>query len=224
MGKGNQRRDWVALIEALGVFLMIMIYIWWLLLWRPWMWIVLLGVVIGTHVVRGEGPGRLGFGWAGFRVALRVVCPFALALCLVLLAMGALLGTLRPTTAGAAALSVAWYILWGLFQQYLLNGYLVNRLSAFPIKPGGRFVPAFAALLFSLAHLPNWFLMAVTLAGGYVCARVYLRYRNLYVLAIAHGMVGFCLYLAVPDSVSAHFLVGPRYLIDVYGTYPELLL
>jgi hypothetical protein len=37
-------------------------------------------------------------------------------------------------------------------------------------------------------------------------------------------MVGFCLYLAVPDSVSAHFLVGPRYLLDVYGTYPELLL
>jgi len=156
------------------------------------------------------------------RAAFTAVFSTALALCLVLLGIGALLGTLRQITVRAAVVGMASYILWGLFQQYLLNGYFVNRLAQFG---GARsFAPAFAAVLLSLAHLPNWFLMAVTLAGGYVCARIYLRYRNLYVLAIAHGMVAFCLYMMVPDSVSAHFLVGPRYLLDVYGLYPELLL
>jgi membrane protease YdiL (CAAX protease family) len=81
-----------------------------------------------------------------------------------------------------------------------------------------------AAGLFSLAHLPNWFLMPVTFIGGYVCVRVYLRYRSLYVLALAHGIVGFVLFLIVPDSVSAHFLIGPRYLLLMYESYPELLL
>ena len=50
------------------------------------------------------------------------------------------------------------------------------------------------------------------------------EYRSLYVLAFAHGLVGFFLLLVVPDSVSAHFLVGPRYLLHMYGWYPELLL
>jgi len=66
--------------------------------------------------------------------------------------------------------------------------------------------------------------MPVTLAGGFACTLVYRRHRSLYALALAHGIVGFSLLLVVPDSISAHFLVGPRYLLDRYGTYPELLL
>jgi membrane protease YdiL (CAAX protease family) len=104
------------------------------------------------------------------------------------------------------------YILWGLVQQYLLNGYLVNRLEQFGAARG--FAPGLAAALFCLAHSPNWFLMAVTLVGGYACARFYLRDRNLYVLAIAHGMVAFCLYRVTPEALGAHFLVGPRYFIS----------
>ena len=53
--------------------------------------------------------------------------------------------------------------------------------------------------------------MPITLAGGHFCARVYLKHRNLYVLGLAHGVVGFLLYLAVPDSVSRHLYVGPKW-------------
>jgi hypothetical protein len=66
-----------------------------------------------------------------------------------------------------------------------------------------------SAALFSGAHLPNFFLMAVTLLAGYICARNYMRYKNLYFLAIAHGTVGFLLFLVVPDSISHHLTVGP---------------
>jgi hypothetical protein len=222
MGERTQSRSWPPLLEALGVFLLIMGYIWWLLLSHAWTWIALLGLLIGTHVARREGPGQLGFGWTGFRAAFPVVLPAALALCLILLGVGAQFGTLRHLAARTVLVGVAWYILWGLCQQYLLNGYFLNRLEKFGGAPG--FAPVCAAVLFSLAHLPNWFLMAVTLAGGWVCARLFLRYRNLYVLAIAHGIVAFCIYLAVPDSVTGHLLVGPRYLIEVWGVYPEWLL
>ena len=66
--------------------------------------------------------------------------------------------------------------------------------------------------------------MGVTFVGGYLSAWVYLRYRSLYILGLAHGLLGFVLFLTVPDSISGHFLVGPRYLLDRYGTYPEQLL
>ncbi len=224
MGQEGRQRDWGALLEALAVFLLIMTYIWWLRLWHAWLWMPLLGGVILTHWVHRENPRRLGFAASSFREAFVPVFLYTAAICAALLALGTLLGTMREITAAQAAAGVLGYTGWGLFQQYLLNGYFVNRMAEFTRKPGGQFVPLFAAVLFSLAHLPNWFLMPVTLAGGYACARVYLRYRNLYVLAIAHGLVGFCLYNIVPDSVSAHFLVGPRYLLEMYGMYPEQLL
>jgi membrane protease YdiL (CAAX protease family) len=200
-----------------------MAYIWWLRQLHPWLGIPLLGCVVLTHWVHHESPRLLGFAAGSFREAFLPVLGYTMATCAALLTLGALLGTTRVTTAVQAASGVLGYIAWGLFQQYLLNGYFVNRLAEFSRKRG-QFAAVTAAALFSLAHLPNWFLMPVTLAGGYACARVYLRYRNLYVLAIAHGLVGFCLFNIVPDSVSAHFLVGPRYLLERYGIYPEQLL
>jgi membrane protease YdiL (CAAX protease family) len=218
------RRDWKALGEALGVFVLIMLYIWWVRLYYPWVAVAVLGLVIGTHFTHGESARWLGFGWKTFRAAFPAVMPWVAMISLVLLASGLAFGTVRKTTIKQALLSMLAYAVWGLFQQYLLNGYFVNRLAEFQGKPRGHWVPITAAALFSLAHAPNWFLMPVTFAGGYICARIYLRYRSLYVLALAHGIVGFFLFLVVPDSISAHFLVGPRYLIRMYETYPEVLL
>ncbi len=48
--------------------------------------------------------------------------------------------------------------------------------------------------------------------------------RSLFPLAAAHGIIGYALLVSVPDSVAAGFIVGPRYLLKVYGTYPEFLL
>ena len=66
-----------------------------------------------------------------------------------------------------------------------------------------------SAALFSGVHTPNWFLMLVCLVAGYVAAHVYRRDKNLYFLGLAHGAVGFLLFLVVPDSVSHHLNVGP---------------
>ncbi|MGE5645239.1 MAG: type II CAAX prenyl endopeptidase Rce1 family protein [Acidobacteriota bacterium] len=219
----RQDRDWKALGEALGVFSLIMLYIWFIRLYSPWIAAPVLGFVISTHFVHGEGARWLGFGWKNFRAAFRAVMPWVAGVSLALLGAGILFGTARPATLKQAGLGILGYVLWGMFQQYLLNGYFVNRFAEFEGKQTNTVALA-AAAVFALVHLPNWFLMAVTFAGGYICARVYLRYRSLYVLALAHGMVGFFLFFAVPDWISAHFLVGPRYVIQEYGTYPELLL
>lgn len=199
-----------ALVEALSMFALIMLYIWALREEHSWLWLVLLALVLSTHWVHGENPRELGFGLATFPAAARSVFPWVLLLAGAIWAGGALAGTLRDVDLEQTTLGVLGYSAWGLFQQYLLNGYFANRLAEYKGDSKGNFVPLVAALLFSLAHLPNWLLMGVTFAGGYACVRVYLRYRNLYMLAIAHGVVGFFLFLAVPDSISSHFRVGPR--------------
>ena len=220
----SNERDRTALVEASGVFVATMLYIWWLRLWHPWVIVTLLGFVVGTHFARHESVRRVGFGITEFRRAFPAVFPWIAGLALVIIAAGTLLGTARGLTPLQIAASILVYIAWGLFQQYILNGYFVNRLREYAPDKTKGWVALMAGLLFAVVHTPNWFLMLVTLIGGYVCARVYLRYRSLYLLAIAHGVIGFLLFLYVPDSINGHFLVGPRYLIDCCGIYPELLL
>jgi membrane protease YdiL (CAAX protease family) len=87
-----------------------------------------------------------------------------------------------------------------------LNGYFLNRLRA---VVSVRAASLFAAILFALAHAPNPFLMAVTLPLGWGATLLYRRSRNLYLLGIAHAVVGLLLFLVVPDSISRHLRVGP---------------
>lgn len=193
------------------VFGLIMIYIWWVRFLHPYSWVAILGVVIGSHVYHQETFAKLGFQCGGAR---RPFIKFSLplgALALSLLALGILFQSVRHLTWQGALLSFALYCTWGLFQQYLLNGYFVNRLDDCLAGRQHALVPILAAVFFSMAHLPNWFLMLVTLGGGYVCARIYLKYRNLYFLGVSHGVVGFLIYLVVPDTITHHLYVGPKW-------------
>lgn len=217
-------RRWGSLLEAAAVFAAVMLYIWRLRLFHPASILVVLGYVFGSHFAHGESARRLGFGWSGAGKAFPAVLAWAAAIAGTALVAGACSGTLRHVTLSHALAGVAAYAVWGLFQQYLLNGYFLNRLVEFSGRADSRFAPLGAALMFSAAHLPNWFLVGVTFAGGYAAARVYMKYRSLYPLAAAHGLIGYALLVAVPDSVAAGFIIGPRYLLNVYGIYPEFLL
>lgn len=215
-------RDRAALIEALSVFLLILLYIWKVRLFHPWRWLVMAAIVAASHAARREGARALGLGWREFRQALRPVGPWVLALAVCLAAGGALLETINPVVLRRTPGSLSLYLVWGILQQWLLNGYFLNRL----LQAGGgsRRAALWAALLFSAVHLPNWFLMTVTLAGGWVAARLYLRYRSLWLLGLSHGLIGFLLNLVTPDHISGRFLVGPRYVLHEFGIYPEALL
>ncbi len=68
-----------------------------------------------------------------------------------------------------------------------------------------------AAGLFSLAHLPNPVLTPVTLVWGIAACILFLRYRNIYTLGLAHGILGLCVAVIVPDSIQHHMRVGIGY-------------
>src|SRR5579863_1822335 len=191
--------NWRAGIEPGVAFAMIVLYIWWLRFHCPYAWVVILALMIASHLREREGFRQLGFRWNASATLWVVLGLIATSI----LAIGLICRTFRQVSWQGACLSVLLYCAWGLVQQYILNGYFVNRFSDF-LPHHTRAVPILAAVCFSLVHLPNWFLMIVTVAGGYVCARVYLQNRNLYFLGLEHGVTGFLIYLAVPDTISHH--------------------
>ena len=195
------------LVEPALMFALIMLYIWRLrAVHQPWAPAIFCLMLL-SHYRHGETAQDLGFRRANFRACFTIFSPALLFVSLVLLAAGILLGTMRGLDLERAVIGFVSYCGWGLFQQYVLNAYFVNRLLA------GSASPAQAATLgaacFSCAHTPNWFLMLVGFVAGYCTARVWIRYRNLWFLGLAHGAIGLLLYLVVPDSISHHLNVGP---------------
>jgi hypothetical protein len=197
----------VALAEPAAAAVYVFIYIWYLRRMHPLAWLPLAGFLLLSHVRRGEGPGRLGIN-GPWREPVRQLAPWLSGLVVGLLALGAGLGTIQRFPARRLAANLVLYLAWGLVQQYLLNGYFLNRLRAGLRE---RTATAAVALLFSGAHAPNPFLMGLTLAGGWVSVRIYLKWRNLLLLGGLHGLAGFLLHLVVPDRIARNFLVGPRY-------------
>jgi Type II CAAX prenyl endopeptidase Rce1-like len=198
------------IVEPAAAFLLIMLYIWRLRYTAPATWMVILALLILSHVVRGERAAGLGFRWNNFGECLEALGPALALLALLMLAGGMLFETIRRMSLDQGLLLVTGYCVWGLFQQYLLNGYLANRLRAVVAE---RRVPLMAAAAFSAAHLPNWFLMLVTFGLGYYSTKLYIKYRNVYVLGLAHGIIGSLLFVVVPDSVSHSLRVGPGFFV-----------
>lgn len=192
--------------EALLVFAIIMAYIWKLRFTHPLFWLPAVALILASHVARHERARALGFRAANFGNCVRRFGPAVIGLALLMLAAGLLLGTMRPIGFKQVMLSFALYLPWGLFQQYLLNGYFLKRFDVVLSQDAANIL---ASALFCVVHTPNWFLMLVTAAAGYGAIWVYRRYKNLYFLGLVHATIGVLLFVVVPDSVSHHLNVGP---------------
>jgi len=69
------------------------------------------------------------------------------------------------------------YFAWCLFQEFGLQSFFTNRLSAI-FKQPNRTAWA-SALVFGTFHIPNPVLIPVTFAGGYLLTRIFIKHRNL---------------------------------------------
>jgi membrane protease YdiL (CAAX protease family) len=137
------------------------------------------------------------------------ILPAALLLALASVFVAKQIGTLHPLYKGDLK-HVTGYVLWTLYQQFLLNDYFMPRLTR--LLPSENAAVVVAALLFALAHLPNLPLTAATLLWGAISCALFRRYHNLYALGLAQGLLGLCFAICVPDSISHHLRVGLGYL------------
>jgi hypothetical protein len=200
------RRD---LVELGVAYVLIMATIWTanpiqhVLYWVSFAWILI------TSWARHEGWTALGLGTTGLLPSLWIVGAALLSACVAAL-VALKTHTLHPLHGPTPLVEhIGGYVIWALMQQFILQSYFLLRLLR--LMPGKPAPVAMAALLFALAHLPNPILTPITLVWGVISSLLFLRYRNIYSLGIAHGILGLCLAVTVPNSLHHHMRVGLGY-------------
>jgi hypothetical protein len=206
----SRTRDLVELILGYGVIVGV--------IWTPEhlqrifspMILVLTLLVVLAGRSRGEEQNNqdLGLGWRGLIPSLWIL-PTALALAAVGMFVAAKIGTLHPLYKADFA-HVFGYVLWTIYQQFLLQDYFMERMLR--LVPSRAAAVTLAGTLFAAAHLPNLVLTAATLVWGIVSCALFRRYRNLWALGLAQGLLGLCFAICVPDALHHHLRVGLGYL------------
>ena len=171
------------------------------------------GLMFWSHRVRGESLREIGFRFDNFGKAARLlIVPMVLA-SLVLIGIGYFNGSIdffRWRGGGAVLGMPLLGILWGLVQQYALQGFINRRAQiAWGSGPGSVLI---VAVLFGSFHLPNPGLMIATFVGALVWATVYQRAPNLFALAISHGLMTWILISTLPSNLLHGLRVGYKFI------------
>lgn len=207
LSRGSGRRD---LLEIVVAYLLILGAIWSPHAEQHVLFWVGFGYIVGSSALRWDLLKRSGLGLRGFLPSVWIViAAVTLAAFAVLIARN--VGTYHPLYSPPPFLvHVSGYVIWSVLQEFILQGYVLLRLLRLGLSP--RWAVVVAALLFTCAHIPNPVLVPLTLVWGLMASTMFLRYRNLYTLGLAHGILGICIAVTVPNAIQHHMRVGLGYL------------
>jgi hypothetical protein len=91
-----------------------------------------------------------------------------------------------------ALLILALYPVWGFVQQFAVQALVAGNLARLGLpKPA---VIVLSAVLFGLAHLPDWPLVALCASVGVAWTWIFLRSPHLVPLALSHALLGTLAY------------------------------
>jgi membrane protease YdiL (CAAX protease family) len=169
---------------------------------------IVLVLTLVVVLVRRQSRDEQGLGRRGFVASLWIL-PAAIALASLSMLVAAKIGTLHTLYKGDFA-HISGYVLWTIYQQFLLQDYFMDRLLRLVSSEAAAVT--IAGILFAVAHLPNPVLTAATLVWGIVSCALFRKYRNLWALGLAQGLLGLCFAICVPDAWHHHLRVGLGYL------------
>ncbi len=197
-------------LELLIGYSLILATIWTPRPYQKWLWWLAAGWVATTSVLSFPGWEAVGFRRGGFVRSLWVV------IAAMMVSAGAVIVAIRMDTLRHPISTRTWimtfggYTVWSFAQQFLLQGYFLFRLLK--LLPRREWAALAAAGMFALAHLPNPILTPVTFLWGLVACFVFLRFRNVFPLAIAHALLGITVAITIPGPVVRNMRVGLGYL------------
>jgi uncharacterized protein len=87
--------------------------------------------------------------------------------------------------------TLALYPLWGLLQQLVFQGFVLENLRR--LGAGLLSIPL-AAAFYAVVHWPSPFMLWATGLAGLGFSLIYYRYRNILPIGVAHGVLGACLF------------------------------
>lgn len=204
----GRRRDLLEIGIAYGLILLV---IWTPRPWQQFLWILAAAFIVVVTWASSDDRKAMGLRAANLLRSSWVVA-VALGVAAVAFAVSARLHTLRlPAGPVQFVGPYVGYAIWSFGQQFLLQAVFLSRLLRLTRKP--ILAAITAAVIFSAAHLPNPILAPVTLLLGLAACLIFLRYRNLYSLALAHAIIGVTIATTVPGPVSHNMRVGLSYLV-----------
>ena len=200
-----------AILELALAYTLILLVIW---TPNPWQRIFYIAAVIALAAILAlsfQSPQALGLQFKNLGRSLWIAI-LALILAAVIILTAAHMHTLHAPHGASRFIARYWgYALWAFVQQILLQDVFLRRLLVLiPSKP--HMAALAAAVLFASAHLPNPILTPITLLWGFLSCLLFLRYRNIIPLAIAHAALGITLAITIPSPLIHNMRVGLSYL------------
>ena len=213
VAKRRLQRDWV---EIAAAYALIMSVIWTGRPLQRFLWVVAAAGVVFIVWRSFDGWKAMGFTVTNFNRALWIVGA-AIVLAVVAVAVAARMHTLHLPPGGPITFIAAYiaYAIWSGVQQFLLQGFFLLRFLR--VMRSATVAAFAAAALFGAAHLPNPILTPITLIWGVAACLLFLRYRNIYPLMIAHAILGITVAITIPGPVDHNMRVGLSYL--TYNPY-----
>jgi hypothetical protein len=206
----SKRRDLIELTVAYGLILVV---IWTPRPWQKYFWMLAVASIAIITCISFDGLKAMGLRRENFFRSLWIVGA-ALAASALAVTLAMRLHTLQVQPSLLAYVRTYWgYAIWTFVQEFLLQCFFLSRLRR--LLPNAQVAALAAATIFALAHLPSPILTTVTLFWGFAACLLFLRYRNLYTLAMAHAILGITVAITIPGPVDRNMRVGLGYL--TYG-------
>jgi membrane protease YdiL (CAAX protease family) len=169
---------------------------------------VLIAAVLGSVLcfsLRRHSPKELGLVWPE-RSGTAGILGIGSLVAAAIPAGAILMGHPVPANPDWPEFQNIWpYVIWAISQQFLLQSFFYLRLESLL---GARAAVAANTLLFTLAHLPNLPLTAMTFVGALFFTEMFRRYRSIYPLGIVHALLGIAIAYSFQDSLMHHMRVG----------------
>jgi hypothetical protein len=165
------------------------------------------GVVLAATLVNAGRSREWGLSPKAFLRATRSAALFTVPAVLIVLGAGLALGTLHDRPAFLE--NLAGLIPWGVAQQWVLQTVVLREARGLTLR---HVAVVIAAVLFSLVHMPNVFLMGMTFIGALGWCRIYSRHPNILPLGVSHAVATLAMLYAFDDEVTGRLRIGRAFL------------
>lgn len=207
MATPSRQRDLIELAIAYGLILLV---VWTPRPWQRLLWFIAASFIATVTIRSFESLKEMGLQAANLFRSLWVI-GVALVVAAVAVTVAGMLHTLHlPPGPVAFIETYGGYAIWSFVQQFLLQSVFLARLLR--LLNSTTHAVLLAAAIFAVAHLPSPILTLITLICGLASSFVFLRYRNLYPLAMAHAILGISIAITIPGPVDHNMRVGLGYL------------
>lgn len=170
---------------------------------------------IGMNLLHGDRPADSGIRLDNLKDSAKEVAIATAIMAGLALLTGWLSDGFHWKSWGHFGSRVGRYALWGPIQQYMLQAFGLRRFRQAQLPPVAAVV--LAAGVFGFLHAPNWPLVALTTASGFVWCTLFLRRPNLLTLGLAHGLLAVLVYYVLPADWLHNLAVGGVYVRGMAG-------